>query len=1121
MDTGDWLRRIGLGQYDSLFRTNEIDGEVLPDLTDADLEKLGIAFGHRKRILKAIANLPIDAEDREHRGLRSPIDAAERRQLTIMFCDLVGSTALSARLDPEDMRAVIATYQKCCAGLIESNGGFVAKYMGDGLLAYFGYPQAHEHDAERSVRAGLAIVETLPQLDLPQCGPLHARVGIATGIVVVGDLLGAGEARERGVVGETPNLAARLQALASPDHVVIAEGTRRLLGELFELADLGRQDLKGIAGQTPAWAVLGQSTRESRFEALHADGLTQLVGREEESEVFSRRWDRARSGEGQVVMLSGEPGIGKSRLVASFLTEAAEDRHGRFRYYCSPQHVDSTLFPVIEQIERAAGLDRNDDVKTKLRKLDAKLKAWDLSDTDAELIIQLLSLSNEEPSLGAKWPSALRRQKTMDVLISQIDIAARESPVLLVFEDVHWADASSLEFLGRLIEKIATIPALLFLTFRPEYLAPWSGRAHVTALTINRLTNAEVERLIDTVAGRGALRTDLRQDIVERADGIPLFVEEMAKAVIEAQSDGSKAHLISVIPSPSLPVPASLHASLMARLDRLGNAKTIAQIGAAIGREFSYEVLARVAGLPDPTVSAALDRLVHSGLLSCQGEPPHSTYLFKHALVQDAAYGTLLREPRRALHARIVETLKDYFPDLAESRPELLARHCTEAGLVEEAAMLLTEAGQQSLSRSANIEAEAQFKRALVMLATLPEAADLRREQIRASIGLANALMYNRGYVARETRDAFDEARRLVDHAERLGDSLEDPYVMSAVLFGFWVANFVAFDATAVCDVAAEALAVAGPEGDPVPRLVGHALLGAALVVSGDFAAGLDHLTKSMAVHDPDRHSALLSLRFGMDFRSGFLTFRASALWLLGDVLAAREDVEEAIAEARRIAHIPTLMVVLHLTGATQIRLGDFAAAKAQADELLSLAQEKQAPFYIAHGMADRACALAADGQGKQAIQAMEEALDAYRLLASTVELPYLLSVMAKAHAELGEFEKARGRIEEAMKRIDVSGERWCEADIHRVAGEIEWMSHDGRESAAAGHFARALEIARSQNSPTFELRAAIGLCKLLRDQGRSDEAQAVLAPLWTRFVHDTPMPERKEAEELLIKAVS
>ncbi|HWY82159.1 MAG TPA: adenylate/guanylate cyclase domain-containing protein, partial [Roseiarcus sp.] len=678
MDVGDWLRGLGLGQYEAAFRESEIEADVLAELTDQHLKDLGVSLGNRLRILRAIRELSVTApapDEVAARPAQEPLDGAERRQLTVMFCDLVGSTALSARLDPEDMRAIIATYHKCCANLIERDGGFVAKYMGDGVLAYFGYPQSHEHDAERAVRAGLAIVEAAPKLETAAGAPLRVRVGIATGIVVVGDLLGSGESQERGVVGDTPNLAARLQSSAAPDSVVIADGTRKLLGNLFELQDLGRLDLKGVAGPTRAFAALRAGSQESRFEALHADGLTALVGREEERDLLQRRWANAKAGEGQVVLLSGEAGIGKSRLTAAFLERLAGEAHTRMRYFCSPQHTDSPLYPIIGHMERAAGHAREDDARTKLDKLDALLTQSATSREDAALFAAMLSLPNDGRYPVVKFAPPQVRQKTLEALIAQIEAISRQSPVLMIFEDAHWADPSSLEVFGRLVDRINGLRVLLFVTSRPEFAAAWIGRPHVTALVISRLAPSEAMALIERVAGNRPIAANIRQDIVERADGIPLFVEEMTKAVLEAEDESAAERTVAAVPSPALAVPASLHASLMARLDRLGSAKGVAQIGAAIGREFPHALLALVARLPDLELAEALDRLAGAGLLFRQGLPPHDTYLFKHALLQDAAYGALLREPRRALHARIAEVIESQFPEIAENQPELLARH--------------------------------------------------------------------------------------------------------------------------------------------------------------------------------------------------------------------------------------------------------------------------------------------------------------------------------------------------------------------------------------------------------------------------------------------------------------
>jgi class 3 adenylate cyclase len=647
MDVGDWLRSLGLGQYEDTFRANEIDTDVLPELTEVDLEKLGVPLGHRKRLLKAIAGLGAAEKLPPTLGsapARSETDAAERRQITVMFSDLVGSTALSARIDPEDLREVISAYQKCVAETVRRFGGFVAKYMGDGVLVYFGYPQAHEDDAERAVRAGLELIGAVSGLK-PKA-PLQTRVGIATGLVVVGDLIGSGEAQERGIVGETPNLAARLQGIAEPNVVVIAEATRRLLGNLFELEDLGAKDLKGIAGPVRAWAALRASSVESRFEALHGTDLTALVGREEELELLLQRWARAKTGEGQVVLLSGEAGIGKSRLTAALLERLASQPHTRLRYFCSPQHTDSALYPIISQMERAAGFAHDDTPQAKLDKLDAALAPTSTATQDAALFAEMLSLPNDGRYPALELNPEQRRQRTLDALATQLPGLARQQPVLMIVEDAHWIDPTSLEVFGETVDQIKTLPGLLIVTFRPEFTAPWAGRSHVMSLALNRLGERETAAIIACVVGNKELPADVMAEIVERTDGIPLFVEEMTKAVLEAEGEGEARRTAAAVPSPALAVPASLHASLMARLDRLGPAKEMAQIGAAIGREFSHALLAAVMRKPEAELGSALDRLIAAGLLFRQGVPPHASYLFKHALVQDAAYGTLLREPR-------------------------------------------------------------------------------------------------------------------------------------------------------------------------------------------------------------------------------------------------------------------------------------------------------------------------------------------------------------------------------------------------------------------------------------------------------------------------------------------
>jgi class 3 adenylate cyclase len=865
-----WLEKLGLGQYAQRFVENEITPSILPELTDADLKELGVsALGHRRLLLRAIAELDgIGRTAQTHAtAISEPAtperrDTAERRQVTVMFCDLVGSTALSARMDPEDLHEVISAYQKCVAEIVRRFDGFVAKYLGDGALVYFGYPQAHEDDAERAVRAGLGLVATVTALKSPM--PLQARVGIATGLVVVGDLIKSEDAVERGIVGETPNLAARLQGIAEPNTVVIGESTQRLLGNLFELEDLGSKDLKGIARPTLAWAALRPSSVASRFEALHGDGLTELVGREEEVELLLRRWARAKGGEGQVVLVSGEPGIGKSRLTAALMERLSEEPHTRLRYFCSPQYTDSALYPIIDQMERAAGLTYEDTAEAKLDKLNALLAQSSTVIENTALFAEMLSFRNDGRYPALELTPQQRREKTLRALVLQLEALSHQAPVLMIFEDTHWADPTSVEVLGLVVARITKLQVLLIATFRPEFEPPWIGQPHVTALTVNRLAERDIGAMIDRIVGNQALSVSLRQDIVDRTDGIPLFVEEMTKTVLEAGTEDDAHRTAAAVPLSVVPVPASLHASLMARLDRLGPAKEVAQIGAAIGREFSHLLLQEVVGKTEAQQRSGLDRLIDSGLLFRQGTPSQATYLFKHALVQDAAYGTLLREPRRALHARIADALEARFPEIVENQPELLARHCTEAGLIEKAVGLWGKAGQRSLARSALVEAAEQLGRALAQITELPSTPALRREEIRVQVGLAMALMYTKGYAAPEAIASFDQARLLIERGKDLREPLEDPLLLFSVLHGIWLTSLIKFNGDAACERATQFLALAEEQSATFPLVQGHRLAGQSLLYAGDFVHAQTHFDRAIALYNSEEHRPL-AMRIGAD----------------------------------------------------------------------------------------------------------------------------------------------------------------------------------------------------------------------------------------------------------------
>jgi class 3 adenylate cyclase/predicted ATPase len=1118
MDVAGWLRTLGLERYEAVFRDNAIDETILRDLSDSHLRELGLPLGARIKLLKAVAALRVDTQPARSVIASAPADvpadAAERRQVTVMFADLVGSTELSVRMDPEDLREVISAYQRCVTETVRHFGGFVAKYMGDGVLVYFGYPQAHEDDAERAVCAGLELVPAVSALETRAA--LQVRVGIATGLVVVGDLIGSGEARERGIVGETPNLASRLQSMAAPNTVLIGESTRRLLGNLFELEEVGAGNgSKGSARPLRAWAVLRASSVASRFEAMHGGGFTDLVGREEENDLLLRRWSRAKTGTGQVVLLAGEPGIGKSRLTAALLMNAAQEPHTRLRYFCSPHHTDSAFYPVIGQMERAAGLTYADTAKAKLDKLDALLALTSTSAQHAALFAEMLSLPNDGRYPALQLTPEQRKQGMLQALGTQLETLASRKPVLMIFEDAHWSDPTTLEAFGRGVSKSITLPVLLIVTFRPEFDAPWIGRPHVTALTLNRLERREVGILIDRVSGNKQLPTNVRQDIIERTDGVPLFVEEITKAVIEAESHGAAEGGTAAAPFPALEVPASLHASLLARLDRLGPAKEIAQVGAAIGRGFSHALLAAVVRKPEAQLNEALDRLVSSGLLFRQGSPPNATYLFKHALVQDAAQSTLLREPRRALHARIAETLESEFADLVERQPELLARHCSEAGLIEKAAPLWGKAGQRSIDRSALLEAIEQITRALDQIASLPGSAALRREQIKLQVALLTPLIHTKGHAAPETKAAAEQARLLIAQAEAIGEPPEDPLLLFSLLYAFWVASFVAFRGDMMRELAAQFFSLAEKQGSTVPLMVGHRNMGVSLLHTGEIEQALVHIDQAMALYDPVEHRQLAT-RFGQDVRVALSFYKSLARWPLGYPEAALADADRAIKDARDVGQAATLMAALTLTSLTHIHCGSYPAAKQQLDEAITLADEKGALFWKTGAMLVSGCLLAATGKAADAVSMITPGLNAWRQTGTTVWTPAYFSYLARAHADLGHLDEASRAIGEAIAAVQTTKDTWYEAEIHRIAGAIALRQAVPDAAKAEACFEQALAVARAQRAKSWELRAAMSMARLKLAQGKPGVGRDLLAPVCGWFTEGFETVDLREAKSLL-----
>jgi class 3 adenylate cyclase/predicted ATPase len=1086
LDIGTWLRTLGLQQYEPAFRDNAIDAETLPDLTEVDLEKIGVLLGHRKRILRAIQDL------RAAPPPAAAAERAERRQLTVMFCDLVGSTALSSRLDPEDYREVIGAYHRAVTKIIAEADGFVSRYMGDGVLVYFGYPQAHEDDAERAVRAGLACVDAVGRLDVKSV-KLQARVGIATGLVVVGDLIGEGSAQEQSVVGETPNLAARLQALAEPETVVIAAGTRRLLGTLFEHCDLGAFEVKGIATPVPAWQVLRPSAVASRFEALRGAALTPLVGRDEEIELLLRRWARAQTGDGQVVLISGEPGIGKSRITAELEGHLRAEPHIRLRYFCSPYYQDSALYPFVDQLGRASGFAPDDPLAAKFEKLEAVLARAAPADDDVALIADLLSL----PAAGRhRLPNLSPQRKkelTLEALVRQLEGLARQQPVLSVFEDAHWVDPTSRELLDLTIERLRNLPVLLIVTFRPEFQALWTGQPQVTMLTLDRLDRRDRSALIAQIAGGEALPGEVVDQIVDRTDGVPLFIEELTKSVLESGV-------------PLVGIPTTLHDSLMARLDRLSSVRRMAQIGAAIGREFTYQLVRLVSRLPDDELKAALARLVTSELVSQRGTPPDAVYSFKHALVQDAAHASLLRSSRRQLHAQIADAIETHTPVLMETQPELLAQHYAEAGLVERSVAYWGKAGHRSTARSAMAEAALQFRRGLDQLALLPEAPQRQRQELEFCSALGAALMAVKGYAASETGEAYARARELW---ERLGS----PSGFLRIPYGQSLYHVARGELALAQRLDEDLLRLSRQRNDPAGLVVGHLSSGRNLMLAGSLAPSRAHLEEAFALYDQISYGSLVH-QVGYHLQVLSQAWLGLVLFCLGFPHHALARASGAINEARELGHPPSLAVSLALGARLLALIGDDVALQERVAELVGVATEHGLPHWRAQGTIGRGWVKVKTGDVTEGMPLLRSGLTAYRATGAESMTPQFIALLAAACEIAGQVQEGSTLLADALQIVEKTGEKWFAAELNRLKGQL--LLRQGQSEAAEELYRKALGIAREQDAKLWELRAAVSLARLRRDQGRCAEACDLLAPVYGWFTEGFDTADLKEAKALL-----
>jgi predicted ATPase len=982
--------------------------------------------------------------------------------------------------------------------------------MGDGVLIYFGYPEAHEDDAERAARAGLAVIDAVDGLATQV--PLNVRLGIASGLVVVGDLVGAGAAQERGVVGETPNLAARLQALARPGTLVVADGTRRQIGTLFEIEDLGPQPLAGFAEPQPAWRVAGESGIVSRFEALRS-GTTPLVGRDEELDLLLRRWQQAKSGEGRVVLVSGEPGIGKSRLTAALSQRIETEPHTRLRYFCSPHHQDSALYPFIGQLERAAGFARDDRQAIKLDKLEALL-GDPAEPGDLSLIAEMLSLSGGERFPPLDLSPQRKKERTLAALLRQLRALARRQPVLMIFEDLHWIDPTSRELLDLTVEKITALPVLLIATYRPEFQPPWVGQSQVTVIALNRLRRSEGATLVHRLAGNlGALPPDVVDEIVERTDGVPLFVEDLTKAVLEAGADRGYASM-SAVPASSLAVPATLHASLLGRLDRLGpSAKTVAQVGAAIGRDFSHELLAAAAPLAEPELQEALRRLVEAGLVFQRGLPPVAEYLFKHALVQDTAYSTLLRGPRQALHRRIAEALEQRFPDVVETRPEILAHHYGEAAIAaiaDKAIGYWHRAGKSSVAKSAMHEAVAQLRRGLSLLDGLPETRERKQLELDIHVTLTTALMASKGFADPEVAAAVERANRLVTETGAVGTPLH-----FSVLYGLWVSTANRGAIAAALEHATNFLSFAQSQPSSGPLLVGHRILGHTLICSGDYLAALAHFETAASLYRSDEHRDS-AFHYGQNIGVAAFVQLSLALWHCGYPDQSVRAADRALAYSRELGHAYSLSVAFYYAGMAAVFARDVATLYAHSNDCVAIASEHGFALWAAFGRILQGWADAQKGEATTGIARIRDGLAAIEATGTRVYKPFHLALLAEALALAGEIEEALTVLDDALAKAVASGERGRNAEIHRLRGELTGRLPHPDPAKAEDSFRTAVAIAREQGTRGYELRAATSLARLWREQGRRGEARDLLAPLYGSFTEGFGTADLKEAAALL-----
>ena len=1128
----DALRRERRISYRALRRRFELSDEDLEDLTEELIHAKKWAVDEDSRVLvwtgetgevpeptsQPEQTTQPDTQAQSKQVEPPPTETrapdAERRQLTVMFCDLVESTALSGRLDPEDLREIVREYQRVCSEVIQRYDGHVAQLLGDGLLVYFGYPQAHEDDAQRAVRSGLGIIEAIgalnSRLEHDQVMTLSVRLGIHTGLVVVGDMGGSGR-QEQLALGETPNVAARIQSMAEPDTVVISDATHRLVQGSFVCHELGEQHLRGVSQSIRIYQVFRESGVQSRLDIVSRHGLTPLVGREQEVGLLLERWAQAKEGQGQVVLLSGEAGIGKSRLLQVLKDHVADEPHTPLECRSSPYFTNSALYPIIDMIQRTLRFQTDDTPEQKLEKLTHNLSHYRLPvEETVPLFAALLSLPVSEDQYPPLNLSPQRqRQKTLESIVTIILELAEQQPVLFILEDLHWTDPSTLEFIELLIDQTPTVSICILLTCRPEYQPTWSHRSYLTEMTLNRLSRQQVEQVATQVSGGKTLPAEVLEQLVDRTDGVPLYIEEMTKSVLESgalkEVDGQYELMGSIS---TLSIPTTLQDSLMSRLDRLVTAKAVAQYASVIGRQFSYELLQAVSELDEAMLQHELRRLVEAELVYQRGLPPQSTYIFKHALIQDAAYQSLLRRTRQGYHRRIAEVLETQFPETVEMQPELLAHHFTEAGMNEQAVGYWQKAGEKSVQCSAHQEAITHLNQGLAMLTTLPETPERLQQELDLQVALGSALIATQGQGVPDVERAYARARELY---EQIGDTPQIFPVLRGLIL-FYQAQGQTQTAYRLGE---QMLRLAQSQRDPMCLLLAHHSLGASLAWRGEPDAAQAHHTQALAIYTPQEHRAL-DLRYGMDLGVASGSYLALELWQLGYPDQAMQRSQDTRKLAQEVSHPHSLAQAMFYAAYLHQFRREARSAHEQAEAAVTLATEQGFALWSAGGKVLHGWGLAMQGQSETGIAEMRQGLAAALATGGKMIQLYALGLLAEAYGKSGQPDKGLDALDEALAVMDTTEARFYEAELHRLNGELLLQQSPDDTTEAESCFQQAISIAQNQSAKSWELRAATSLAKLWKSQGKRDEARELLSPVYEWFTEGFDTADLIDAKTLL-----